>query len=121
MEAENKTEENKIDRIAGNAIEYAETRMDLMAINIQDKVSEVMASIASIAVLTLIMAFVVLLLSIGAAMYLSQYFDSAFIGFIYVAGFYFVLALILFFTRKTLIKLPIINGLLKKINFHEED
>lgn len=121
MEEENKTEETKVDRLVGNVIECAETRIDLMAINIQDKVTEVLASMASVAVIMLLLGLVVLLLSIGAAMYVSEYFNSSFIGFLYVGAFYFVVALVIFFARKSLIKLPIINALLKKINFHEED
>lgn len=121
MEEENKADENKLDRLFGHVIECAETRIDLAAINIQDKMSEILASIASVAVVGLLMSFVLLLLSIGAALYLSDYFQSSFIGFLYVAGFYFVTAILVIITRKSLIKLPIINALLKKINFHEED
>ncbi len=121
MEEENPTEENKVDKLIGHVIECAETRFDLVAINIQDKVTEILASMASIAVVAVLFIFVVLLLSIGAAMYLSDYFHSAFIGFLYVAAFYFVLGLVVIFTRRNLIKMPIINGLLRKINFHEED
>ncbi|MCW3076579.1 MAG: hypothetical protein JWO32_1188 [Bacteroidetes bacterium] len=121
MEAENQIEEGKVDKLISHVIECAETRFDIVAIEVQDKVSEILASIASIAVVVILMSFVVLLLSIGAAMYLSNYFQSAFIGFFYVAAFYFVVALIVIFTRKNLIKIPIINTLLKKINFHEED
>jgi hypothetical protein len=64
---------------------------------------------------------VVLLLSIGAAMYLSEYFGSAFMGFVALAGFYFVAAIVVWITRKKLVKLPVINAVLRKINFHEEN
>jgi uncharacterized membrane protein YqjE len=121
MEGENKKELDKVERLALHVIQCAETRFDLTAINVQDKMAEVLASIASIAVLGILIAFVVLLLSIGTAMYLSGYLESNFLGFFYVALFYLLLAVLIYFTRKKLIKLPIINGLLKKINFHEED
>ena len=121
MEAENSTEQSKIDKLLGHVVECAETRFDIVAIDIQDKVTQILASMASIAVVALCLVFVVLLLSIGVAMYLSDYFQSAFIGFLYVAGFYLIVGVVVIFSRNKLIKLPIINGLLKKINFHEEN
>jgi hypothetical protein len=121
MEAEKKAEENKMDKLIGHVIECAETRFDLVAIDIQDKVSEILASMASIALVVMLVGFVILLLSIGAAMYLSEYFGSVFMGFLLVAGFYVALTCVVLVTRKRLVKLPVINAVLKKINFHEED
>jgi hypothetical protein len=121
MEAENKAEQSKMDKLIGHVIECAETRFDLVAIDIQDKVSEILASMASIALVAMLLGFVVLLVSIGAAMYLSEYFESAFIGFILLAAFYLVVAVIVWVARARLVKLPVINAVLKKINFHEED
>lgn len=121
VEAEEKVEQNKVDKLIGHVIECAETRFDLVAIDIQDKVSELLASMAALALVGMLMGFVVLLLSIGAAMYLSEYFDSGFMGFIVLAAFYLVVAIVAWVLRRRLVKLPVINAVLRKINFHEED
>ncbi len=121
MEAEDKKELDKVEKLAIHVIQCAETRFDLAAINVQDKTAQVLASIASIVVLGMLIALVIFLTSIGVAMYISNYFESTFLGFFYVAVFYLLAAVIVYFTRNKLIKLPIVNGLLKKINFHEED
>jgi uncharacterized membrane protein YqjE len=121
MEIENKKELDRVEKLAVHVIQCAEARFDLAAINIQDKTAEILASIASLAVLGILLIFVILLLSIGIALYISHSLQSTFIGFLYVAFFYLVLAVFFYFTRKRLIKLPIINALIKKINFHEED
>jgi uncharacterized membrane protein YqjE len=113
--------EGKVDKLVAHVIECAETRFDIIALDVQDKVSDIMASMASVVIIGVLIGFIILLLSIGAAMYLSDYYHSPYIGFVYVAAFYIVLALLLLVTRKKVIKLPIINGILKKINFHEED
>jgi uncharacterized membrane protein YqjE len=113
--------ESKVDRLAAHVIECAETRFDLIAIDVQEKVSGILASMASIAIIGTFIAFIVLLLTIAAAIYISEYYESTFIGFIYLAGFYAVLVFVLLISRKKVIKLPVINGLLKRINFHEED
>jgi hypothetical protein len=121
MEEEIKPEVNKIEKLISNVIECAETRFDIVAIDVQDKVSDILASIASIAVLGVMAIFAVLLMSIGAAMYLSHYFDSDFAGFFCVSAFYLLVGFILFLKRREWIMLPIINALLRKINFHEEN
>jgi uncharacterized membrane protein YqjE len=114
-------EEGKIDKLVGNVIECVETRFDLVQLDVQDKVSDIMASMASVALIGLMFAFMLLLLSIGAAIYLSQRYNSSFIGFAYVSGFYLVAGILLFVSRKRLIRLPVINMLLKRINVNEEN
>lgn len=114
-------EESKVDKLVSNVIDCIETRFDLVQLNVQDKVSDIMASMASLVLIGLMLSFTLLLLSIGAAMYISQYYSSSFIGFVYVAGFYLVLAALLFVSRKRLIRLPVMNLLLRKINFNEEN
>jgi uncharacterized membrane protein YqjE len=114
-------EEGKIDKLVGNVIECVETRFDLVQLDVQDKVSDIMASMASVALVGLMLAFTLLLLSIGAAIYISQRYNSSFIGFVYVAGFYLVAGILLYLSRKRLIRLPVINMLLKRINLNEEN
>jgi uncharacterized membrane protein YqjE len=114
-------EEGKIDKLVGNVIECVETRFDLVQLDVQDKVSDIMASVASVALVGLMLAFTLLLLSIGAAIYISQRYNSSFIGFVYVAGFYLVAGILLYLSRKRLIRLPVINMLLKRINLNEEN
>lgn len=121
MEAENKKELDKVEKLVSHVIQFAETRFDITAINLQDRTADIIASIASITVLGILVTFIILLLSIGAAMYISDRVNSTFIGFLYVALFYVLLAVLIYVKRKSMIKLPIINGLLKKINLHEED
>lgn len=116
-----KEEENKVEKLLANVIECVETRYDLVAIDVQDKVSDIMASVAFTVILGALIAFSLLLLSIGGAMYISDYFESAYIGFVYMSLLYVALALVIYFGRNKLIKLPIINSLLKKFNFHAEN
>lgn len=121
MEAEKPEANSKVDRLIGNVIEVAETRFDIVAIDIQDKMTEIMATGASFAIVGVLFFFTLLLASIGAAIFLSGYFESSFMGFLVLAGFYLLLAFAIYFKRRDWIKLPLINTLLKKIHFHEEN
>jgi hypothetical protein len=114
-------EKDKIDSLVSHAKQYAETRYDLLLIDIQDKVSDGVASIASILLLAVLSIFFLLFLSIGAAWLVGQATNNPAMGFFSVAGFYLIIALIIYFGRDKLIRIPIINMILKKISIHEED
>jgi hypothetical protein len=59
--------------------------------------------------------------SIGAAWLLGEYLNSPSIGFFSVAGFYLLVTFVLYINKEKWIRLPIINSILKKITFHEND
>jgi uncharacterized membrane protein len=90
-------------------------------LNIQDKSTGVISSIASAVILGTLGLIVLMFASIGAAWYLGEYLKNPSIGFFSVAGFYVVVGIILFIKREKWIKLPIINSILKKITYHEND
>jgi hypothetical protein len=80
-----------------------------------------MVSAAVLGIIVGVFSFAVLLfLSMGAAWWLGKITGSAALGFVCVAGFYLVLALIVFAFRKSLINIPVINFFMKKINIHEK-
>ncbi|MCW3086190.1 MAG: hypothetical protein JWP12_3556 [Bacteroidetes bacterium] len=114
-------EKNKVEKLFTDVKEYAETKLDLVALNVQEKGSDVMGSAASILVIGIVILFVLLFLSLGAAFIIGHCFHNFSIGFFLIAGFYFLVGLVIYFSRNKLIKMPVINALLKKINFHEED
>jgi hypothetical protein len=114
-------EKNKIEKMFTNIKDYAETRFDIAVLNIEDKATGVISSIASAVILGSLGLVALMFISIGGAWYLGEYFKSPSIGFFSVAGFYIVVGLVLFINREKWIKLPIINSILKKITFHEVD
>jgi uncharacterized membrane protein len=114
-------EKNKIEKIFTNIKDYAETRLDIVVLNMQDKATGVISSIASAVILGALGLIALMFISIGGAWYLGEYLHSPSIGFFSVAGFYIIAATVLFINREKWIKLPIINSILKKITFHEND
>jgi uncharacterized membrane protein YqjE len=114
-------EQNKIEKLAGHIREYVETRVDLAIINIQDKVSDILSSIASVVILLILLIFVLFFTSVGVAWSIGQRVNDLSMGFYYVAGFYLLAGIVIYISREKLIRLPIINALIKKININEED
>jgi len=114
-------EKNKVEKLIGDVKEYAETKLDLVALNLQDKGSDIAASAASVVTLGIIILFVLLFLSLGAALILGNYFQDPSIGFFCIAGFYLIVFLLVYINRHKWIKLPLVNSILKKIHFHENN
>ena len=104
-----------------NARQYAETRLNLLILDAQEKAADTAASMVTGAVLGILGLFLLFFLSIGAAWYIGDTTGSPFIGFFAVAAFYAVVGLIVFLVRNTMIKLPVAHSIIKKITLNEED
>ena len=111
----------KVEQLVGNLKEYAETRFDIAVLNTQDKVTDVLSTIASMAVVGLLAMLIIIFSSVGAAWYVGQLLHNPSLGFFCVAGFYLIVAIIFYVNRDSWVKLPVINSLLKKININEQD
>ncbi|MDF2438382.1 MAG: hypothetical protein K0Q95_2758 [Bacteroidota bacterium] len=114
-------EQNKLEKMVSDIKEYAETRFDIIVLNTQDKATHVISSIATSVIMGVLGFFILIFLSIGGAWSLGEYFNSPSIGFFSVAGFYLLVTILLYVNREKWIKMPIINSILKKITFHEND
>ena len=114
-------EKDRLDDILAKSKDYVETRIDLIAINIQDRMTDILSSVVTVAVLWVFGVFALSMLSVGIALSISQYYNDPPLGFYCVGGSYFLMGLVIYLKRKDWIKLPITNVLLTKINFHEED
>jgi hypothetical protein len=114
-------EKDRLDDILAKSKEYVETRIDLIAINIQDRLTDILSSVVAVAILWVFGIFSLSMLSVGIALSISEYYKDPPLGFYWVGGSYFLIGMIVYIKRRDWIKLPITNILLTKINFHEED
>ncbi len=111
---------NRLEELVSNLKQYAENWYDIRLLKIQDRLSDVLSSIASAIVIGIISLFIIFFISVGAAWWIGQAFNNPSMGFFCLAGFYFLLAVVIILFRDKWIKLPVINALLKKININEE-
>lgn len=114
-------EKNKLEKMVSDIKEYAETRFDIVVLNAQDKATHVISSIASAVIMGVLGFFILVFVSIGGAWSVGEYFHSPSIGFFSIAAFYLLVMVLLYVNREKWIKTPIINSILKKITFHEND
>lgn len=114
-------EKNKVEKFLKDVKEYAEVRFDIVSLNFQDKFSDIVSSLVSVIILSVMALLILLFAGIGAAIWLGEYFNNASIGFFCITGFYLLLAFLILFNREKWIKFPVMNSLIKKIHFNDEN
>jgi hypothetical protein len=118
---ENKNEKSLLDSLLQHIKEYAEVTYSLFKLHLQDKLTDVLSSIALVATLIVIGFLFFSFLSISLALWIGKLLHEPFLGFLILAGFYFLVFLLLYFNGENWIKIPVTNALLKKLNKDEQN
>ena len=95
--------------------DYVETRYELLSLKSADKVSKIGSSLGMALVIALFTVFFLMFLSIAGGIYLSLILDSYIYGFLTLSAFYFVLIIVFYTARKSLIVNPIRNLLIREM------
>ena len=77
--------------------------------------SDVISSLAVVTSMVIIVAIFILFINIGISLLIGKLLNDYAMGFFLISGFYFIVALIVFVFRKTLIKIPIDNLIVSKL------
>jgi hypothetical protein len=113
MEAQNLKEDAK--DILNHASDYLETFYKLSVVRATKKASDIASGVVNSVLLVIICICMLLFLSMAAAWWLGDVLNSPALGFLSVAAFYLVLAIILVLLRKNVISPFIKNSLIRKI------
>lgn len=113
-------EKSRIESAIHNLRHYLELRWNFLVVNTSDKASAIVSSIASILLIAFSMIFVLMFLSIGAALWIGRAYENYSVGFLYVGLFYLVVSIVLYFLRSTLIKIPVMNKLICALQTDEK-
>lgn len=106
---------NLIESIVERVTEYGKTSLELVKLNALEKTSDVISSVIPYIVAAVIFAFAMVFLNVGLALWLGEILGEIFYGFLVIAAFYCIVAIIFrFFMRKWLKKL-ISNYIIKQV------
>jgi hypothetical protein len=95
--------------------EYLKVQFDLIRLHTAENISRIFTRAANLAVISYLIFFILMFGSLSAAFFLSSLLDSDELGFLCIAGFYFLLLLIFLVLRRSLIDKPIIKCVIKII------
>ena len=107
--------ETPIEMLFGKAEDYGKTTLELLKLNAVDKSSDVISSLTSGLVLTIVIVLFIITASIGGALWIGELLGKSYYGFFIIAGFYLLVALLIHSFRNQLIKLPVSNYLISKM------
>ena len=106
-------EQNKFEELTESIKKYINTRYELMVLKATEKASNVGAETLSALLIINIAFLTILILSLAIAFYISSSFGDSYSGFLIVGGAYFIIMLILIGFRKSLLKKPFRNIIIK--------
>ncbi len=114
MEEEELKEENNFSGLTKTVFGYVDTRLDLLKLTAVNKIADSAAGVVSRLVAFSMISIAVVLLSIGAAIYLGKVYGELYVGFFIVAGVLIVAGILFYLLRKVMIKAPVSSIIIKK-------
>lgn len=108
-------ERAKVNTLISNLKEYAEERIKLAILNLHDKSSKLLSTVATTLIFICTCIFALLFVSIAIAYWIGYQTQEPFMGFIIVGGFYVLLTIILGVYRDKLFRNRISNAFIKNM------
>lgn len=104
-----------IDILLSDAGDFIETKAVLWKLKTIESLADVSGELVAGLAMIGVACFVILLFSIGAALWIGELLGKSYYGFFVVGGFFAIVALILFARRQRLLKDTFSNMLIRKI------
>lgn len=110
---------SKIEELFIHLKEYIDNRIAYTKLSAAEKSSKIFANLIAILISILILFFFIVFLSVALAFALAKLTGEYYWGFLIVAGIYLLIGLIVWAAKEKLLRLPIMNTILKQL-FKEE-
>ena len=111
---------DKLDDVVGNIKEYINNRIALVKIEVAEKTSGVVSSIIAFFLVIFIFLLVVIFFSVALALGIGKITGENYWGFLIVSAIYLILGLTLWKAKDRIIRIPIMNSILRQLYKEEE-
>jgi hypothetical protein len=111
----------KVENLAEHIKEYVNTRISIIKLGIAEKASKLIAWIIAGVFLLFILLFFLVFLSLSAAHGIGDALGKPYLGFLIVGGFYLVLALFVWWLREKLLRIPLMNAMIRQMFSDEKN
>lgn len=106
---------NSVEALFEKTTDYLEARIELVKLQAVNKITDVLSSLVSRLIIMIIIVFMVVVLNTGIAIWLGDMLGKMYYGFFCVAGFYLLLVIVLAAGRRSWLKRPFSNKLIRKM------
>ncbi len=107
--------QTKVDELTSSLKQYVSTSAELLKLEAIEQGATISSKLISTLLIGLILLLFVVFASIGLSLFLADFFESYFIGFLIIAGVYLIIGLFLLAFRKRMIEFPFKNHVIKTI------
>ncbi|OSZ77623.1 hypothetical protein CAP36_14720 [Chitinophagaceae bacterium IBVUCB2] len=111
----------KAEEMADNVKDYINTRIESAKLSVAEKSSKLMANAMAAIIVTAILFFFFLFAGIALSLVLGEWVSNTWAGFLIVAALYLLIGLIVWSCREKIIRLPIMNALIKQFFADDEE
>jgi hypothetical protein len=108
------------EELAQNIKAYVDARIEAVKLNAAEKSSAVIANVAAGLVVAAVFFFFIVFAGIALSFALGDWIGETWAGFLIVAGFYLLTGIAVWTARGKIIRLPVMNALIKQL-FRDDD
>ena len=108
--------ETPIEMLFQKAENYGKTTVELLKLKAINKSADVVSSIASVVVISIVVLMLLLCLSVGVALWIGEKMVKLYFGFFIVAGVYLLIAILISVYRNKWIQKPVCNSFINQIS-----
>ena len=109
----------KIEETAEHLKSYVNTKIAQLKLSAAEKISDVISLFIAKLLVAVVFFFFIFFGSSALAYGLGDYFEKTWLGFVIVAGFYLLAGLAIWFGRERLVRIPIMNAILRRLFMNE--
>ena len=110
----------KAEELVGNLKAYFDSRIESIKLSAAEKASGVIANLVAGIIAIFVFFLFIVFAGIALSFFLSSWIGNSWAGFLIVAGLYMILGIIIWAGRGRLIRLQVMNALIKQL-FKNED
>lgn len=111
----------KIEELADSIKAYVNTSIESVKLNAADKAAGVIGNLVAVLLVMVVLLFFIGFASIALAIVLGEWIGIQWAGFLMVAVFYLLIAIIMWFARGSLIRIPVMNALIQQLFKNDEE
>jgi hypothetical protein len=103
----------EINEIKKDVREFIEVKLDLIRLHTAENLSRIFSNVAIIAVAGYLLFLIVIFVSFAAGYFIGSLLKSVELGFLCVAGLYFLLLILFLVYRKQIVERPVIKAVVR--------
>jgi hypothetical protein len=111
---------SKVEELADHVKDYVKTKINSVKLNAAAKTSTVISNLVAGLIVAAVFSLFIVFGSIAAALAISAWIGKLYAGFLIVAGIYLLLGMITWSSRERILRIPIMNSLIRQL-FKEEE